>query len=64
MIPSYYRDIESAVLEGRRKERELIDLLEFALVVVTSDKAASILKSLEVKILGASPEAFDIDFMN
>ncbi len=47
-IPSYFRDVEAAVKESRRKERELISLLEFALVIVSSKKAPSILKSLEL----------------
>lgn len=48
LLPAYFHDLERAVLEERTEERALIRLLERLVAIVTDEKSAKVLSTLEI----------------
>ncbi len=48
VLPAYLEDLRKAVIDGRTKERKLIEFLERLLAVVTTKKARAVLKGLQL----------------
>lgn len=48
IMPAYLADLQDSVVDGRINEREMLNLLERLLMIVTSKKAGRVLKKLSI----------------